>query len=68
MRTKAFHFDLPSHLIAQYPLANRSDARMLVFSKQSETVCHSEFKALLTYLNPGDLLVFNNSKVMHARL
>ncbi|MCX7114794.1 MAG: tRNA preQ1(34) S-adenosylmethionine ribosyltransferase-isomerase QueA [Gammaproteobacteria bacterium] len=68
MRTKAFHFDLPSELIAQYPLPNRSDSRMLVFSRQSQTIKHEQFKDLLTFLKPGDLLVFNNSKVMHARL
>ncbi len=68
MRTKAFHFDLPSELIAQYPLPNRSDSRMLVFSRHDQTINHEQFKNLLTFLKPGDLLIFNNSKVMHARL
>lgn len=68
MRTKDFYFDLPESLIAQYPLPNRQDSRLLIYDKHEQTIQHDQFKNLVDFLKPNDLLVFNNSKVIKARL
>lgn len=68
MRTSDFYFDLPEALIAQHPLTNRSDSRLLVYNRKSQQYRHDTFTALVNYLKAGDLLVFNDSKVMPARL
>ncbi len=62
-----FDFALPAHLIAQRPAANRTDSRLLVFQKEMPTPKHANFKNLIDYLNPGDALVLNNTKVIPAR-
>lgn len=62
-----FNFDLPTNLIAQTPCSNRTDSRLLVFKKLSTKPEHKHFKQLLDYLNPGDALVLNNTKVIPAR-
>ena len=63
-----FDYDLPEHLIAQTPAANRSDARLLVVHRRSGRLEHRFFRDLPEYLNAGDLLVRNNTKVLPARL
>jgi len=63
-----FYFDLPSTLIAQVPLMQRADSRMLVYQRATQTHAHRGFRDLPDYLEPGDLLVFNDSKVIPARL
>lgn len=68
MRTKDFHFNLPDELIAQYPLEHRTDSRLLVYSRASQTYTHSHVHHLSNYLRPGDLLVFNDTRVIPARL
>lgn len=68
MNKQDFYFELPEELIAQYPLANRSDSRLLVFNRQTEEINHQQFKNLTVFFEPGDLLVLNNSKVIPARL
>lgn len=69
MNKQDFHFDLPSELIAQYPLANRSDSRLLTYNRQTAgQYGHHQFKEIADFLNPGDLLVMNDSKVIPARL
>ncbi len=68
MKKSAFNFVLPPELIAQYPLADRSDSRLLVHQRNTGHYTHSTFKSLVDYLEPGDLLVMNNSRVMSARL
>lgn len=67
MLTQDFNFDLPDELIAQYPLPNRSDSRLLAYSRQTDTCRHHVFRDLPGLLQPGDLLVMNNSKVIPAR-
>ncbi|KTC99401.1 tRNA preQ1(34) S-adenosylmethionine ribosyltransferase-isomerase QueA [Legionella erythra] len=62
-----FYFDLPEELIAQYPLPGRSDSRLLVYHRGDEQYHHQQFKQLPDFLNEGDLLVMNNSKVIPAR-
>ena len=66
MRRQDFHFDLPDNLIAPAPLENRSDSRLLALTNQG--VEHRQFMDLLGYLQPGDLLVMNNTRVLPARI
>lgn len=68
MNKKDFYFELPPELIAQYPIANRSDSRLLMYNRETDTHGHYQFKELASLLQPGDLLVMNDSKVMPARL
>ncbi len=62
-----FHFDLPDALIARYPTAERTASRLLVLGADGATA-HRQFSDLPGYLRPGDLLVFNNTRVLPARL
>jgi S-adenosylmethionine:tRNA ribosyltransferase-isomerase len=68
MRVDDFHFDLPEQLIARYPLAQRTASRLLVLDGPSAELAHRQFADLLEYLQPGDLMVFNNTRVIPARL
>lgn len=63
-----FYYDLPEELIAQTPLKDRSSSRLLVLNKESGEIRHTTFKSIKEYLNPGDLLVMNNTRVIPARL
>ena len=63
-----FYFDLPEELIAQDPLEDRSSSRLLVLDKNTGDVEHHGFKDILEYLQEGDCLVINNTKVIPARL
>lgn len=63
-----FYFDLPEELIAQDPLEDRSASRLLVLDKETGEIEHKVFKDIVDYLNPGDCLVINNTKVLPARL
>ncbi len=68
MRVADFHFDLPEQLIARYPLAERRASRLLVLDGLSGQLGHHQFADVLGYLRPGDLMVFNNTRVIPARL
>jgi len=68
MKRQDFYFDLPEELIAQSPLANRADSRLLVLDKNSGDIEHKRFKDIIDYLNPGDCLVLNDTRVIPARL
>jgi S-adenosylmethionine:tRNA ribosyltransferase-isomerase len=68
MKKHDFNFELPQELIAQYPLANRSDSRLLTYDCAAKSHGHHQFKDIINFLAPGDLLVMNNSKVIPARL
>ena len=68
MRVADFHFDLPDALIARHPLAERRASRLLVLEGESGELRHRQFVDLLEYLRPGDLMVFNNTRVIPARL
>lgn len=68
MRTADFHYDLPPELIAQTPAAQRDQSRLLVFQRPTGQLTHRTFRDLLDLLRPEDLLVFNDSKVIPARL
>ncbi|NNE37276.1 MAG: tRNA preQ1(34) S-adenosylmethionine ribosyltransferase-isomerase QueA [Gammaproteobacteria bacterium] len=68
MKRSDFYFDLPHELIAQYPLERRDDSRLLYISRETGELRDRQFRQLLDFLAPGDLLIFNNSKVIPARL
>lgn len=68
MRTADFYFDLPEELIAQVPLKNRAASKLMHLNKENGTVTHEHFSDIINYLNPGDCLVLNNTKVLPARL
>jgi len=68
VRTADFHFDLPPELIAQHPAIRRDASRLLVLHRKAGNTEHRQFPDLLEFLNPGDVLVLNNSRVIPARL
>ncbi|MBS5081321.1 MAG: tRNA preQ1(34) S-adenosylmethionine ribosyltransferase-isomerase QueA [Clostridiales bacterium] len=68
MKTSDFYFDLPQELIAQDPLEDRSSSRLLVLDRKTGEIRHEIFKDIVHYLNPGDCLVVNDTKVIPARL
>lgn len=68
LKKSDFYFDLPEELIAQDPLKDRSASRLLVLDKETGEVSHHVFREITEYLNPGDCLVLNNTKVIPARL
>ena len=68
MRTDDFDFDLPEELIAQYPIKERDHSRMMVLDRQTGNIEHKIFSNIIYYLNPGDILVLNDTKVIPARL
>lgn len=68
LKTSDFYFDLPEELIAQDPLEDRSSSRLLMLNKETGETEHHIFKDIIDYLNPGDCLVLNNTKVIPARL
>ena len=68
LKTSDYYFDLPKELIAQDPLDDRSSSRLLVLDKDTGDVEHHVFTDIVDYLNPGDCLVLNNTKVIPARL
>lgn len=68
MKTKDFDFELPEELIAQYPLPNRTDSRLLHYTRATQAIVHTQFKSLVDLLEPNDLLVMNDTRVIPARL
>ena len=68
MKKEDFYFDLPEELIAQDPLEDRSGSRLLVLDKETGETEHHIFREIVNYLNPGDCLVINDTKVIPARL
>ena len=68
MRVTDFSFELPESLIAHYPMPERSSCRLLSLDGPTGALTHGTFTDLLDKLNPGDLLVFNNTRVIPARL
>ena len=68
MRTHDFWYDLPEELIAQTPLERRDGSRLLVLDRETGALEHRHFYDIIDYLNPGDCLVMNDSRVLPARL
>ncbi len=68
MKLSDFHFDLPEELIALYPPAKRTDSRLLCLNRANGEITHRQFPDLLDLIRPEDLMVFNNTRVIPARL
>ncbi|MBE6140288.1 MAG: tRNA preQ1(34) S-adenosylmethionine ribosyltransferase-isomerase QueA [Firmicutes bacterium] len=68
MKTKDFDYYLPEELIAQTPLKNRSDSKLLVLDKNKGSIKDEKFDSIINFLNKGDCLVLNDTKVIPARL
>ena len=68
LRTSDFDYHLPQYLIAQEPVEPRDSSRLLVLNRDSDQIEHQHFRHLPEYLHPGDVLVFNDSRVVPARL
>ena len=64
MKTADFDYHLPTELIAQEPLADRTASRMMVINRMTNGICHDHFRNLGEYLHTGDLLVLNDTKVI----
>lgn len=68
MKVSDFNYELPEELIAQHPYDKRDEARLMVLDRKTQTIEHKVFKDIIDYLEPGDCLVINNTKVLPARL
>ncbi len=68
MKVSDFYYNLPKELIAQHPLENRDESRLMILNRNKQTIEHKFFKNIIDYLEPGDCLVINNTKVIPARL
>ena len=66
-RLSDYNYDLPRELIAQRPAEHRADSRMMVLRRDAQTIEHRQFRELKTFLQPGDLLVLNDTRVLPAR-
>ncbi len=66
--TSDYYYELPPELIAQHPAERRDASRLMVINRTSGSIEHRHFSDIIEYLNPGDVLVINNSKVIPARL
>mgnify|MGYP003373971776 CR=1 FL=1 len=68
MKVSDFNYELPEELIAQTPIEKRDESRLMILNRKKETIEHKTFKDIIDYLEPGDVLVRNNTKVLPARL
>jgi len=68
LKTSDFYYDLPQELIAQHPMEKRDESRLMVLNRQEKTIEHRHFYNVIDYLNKGDVLVINDSKVIPARI
>ncbi|MFA5644294.1 MAG: tRNA preQ1(34) S-adenosylmethionine ribosyltransferase-isomerase QueA [Patescibacteria group bacterium] len=68
MKLSDFNYNLPSDLIAQEPVSPRDHSRLLIYNRRTQKINHQKFYDIVDYLNPGDVLFVNNSKVFSARL
>ena len=68
MKVSDFNYNLPEELIAQVPLQKRDESRLMVLDRENKTIEHKVFKDIIDYLEPGDCLVRNNTKVIPARI
>ena len=68
MKVSDFNYDLPEELIAQHPYDKRDEARLMVMDRQKQKIEHKVFRDVIDYLEPGDCLVINDTKVIPARL
>ena len=66
MKLSKFKFDLPAELLAEYPTTNRDESRMMVVNRKEGTIEHKTFKDIIDYVNEGDVLVMNDTKVFSS--
>lgn len=67
-KTDTYDYNLPEELIAQTPLENRSDSKMLVYNREKDVIEHKRFDNIIDYLVSGDVLIMNNTRVIPARI
>ena len=68
MKLEEFNYELPKELIAQHPIEKRDESRLMVLDRTKRSIEHKTFKNIIEYLNPGDCLVINDTKVIPARI
>jgi S-adenosylmethionine:tRNA ribosyltransferase-isomerase len=68
MKLSQFRYHLPSELIAERPVPNRDESRLMVLNRQTQTIEHKSFKDILNYFGEGDVFILNNTKVFPALL
>ncbi len=68
MKLQEFYYELPEELIAQYPLENRTEARLLILNRNTGEIIHRRFYEILEYFSEGDILVLNDTRVFKARI
>ena len=68
MKVSLFDYNLPEELIAQYPLPERDESRLMILNRDTRDIQHAAFTQLPDFLSPGDLMVLNNTRVIPARL
>ena len=68
MRVADFYFDLPDELIARYPKTERTASRLLQLNGENGDISHRTFADVLELIHPGDLMIFNNTRVIPARM
>lgn len=68
MKKEDFFYELPEELIAQRPIKNREESRLMILNKNSDNIEHKKFSNIIEYIQPGDCLVLNNTRVIPARL
>ena len=68
MKVSDFHYDLPEELIAQVPIKKRDESRLMILDRKQSIIENKVFKNIIDYLEPGDCLVRNNTKVIPARI
>ena len=68
MKVSDFDYNLPEELIAQVPIEKRDESRLMILNRKNQTIEHKKFADIIDYLNPGDCLVRNNTKVIPARI
>ena len=68
MNLEEFDYELPQELIAQTPLEKRDEARLMVLNRKTGEITHQVFHNVIDYMEPGDALVINDTKVLPARL
>ncbi len=68
LKTSDFYYDLPEELIAQSPLEDRTNSRLMILDKQNGSITHKHFYDIVDYIDSGDCIVINDTKVLPARL
>ena len=67
MKLSQFNFDLPEELIAEYPTESRDESRLMVVHRKTGKIEHKHFRDVIDYIDEGDVMIMNNTKVFPAR-